>query len=761
VTALHVVGVRHHSPACARLVARTIEAVRPRFVLIEGPSDMNERLAELALPHRLPIAVFTYMVHEGRSQASWSPFCDYSPEWIALATARRVGAEARFMDLPAWHAAFSEVANRYSDRHGKRSSRLDALCARLGVEDFDALWDHLFEQSRNDLEVELRTYFAEVRRDEPAGDRDEQREEFMAQCIGWAMKQDRGDVVVVCGGFHAPFLVEAWKNAKGDWPELPQPPADARSGSYLVPYSFHRLDSFVGYESGMPSPNYYQSVWDEGPVVASERLLGEAVARLRKKKQTVSAADLIAAWSAAQGLQALRGHSVVARCDVLDGIATALVKDALEVPLPWTRRGKLLARTDPLLVEVVAAFSGERTGELARGTPRPPLVEDAMAELAAHGLTPERQPRVVAISLTDELPKCRVLHRLRVLGVPGFQRESGPEWATDAELSEEWTISQRLETEAALIEASGYGSTLESAATARLEEALLSANGRLEALAAILGEAVFTGISALATRVLGLVARSVGAEPSLPALGQALARLVAVWRHDTLLGAAGARELALVIEAAFERGLWLVEGLQGVQGSEEEVAAFVALRDTLRHAGRPVPSGGLALDRTRTLAVMERAATDKTVAPALRGAALGFLWASGGFVDPGRAEERAIHALRGAATPKTIGDFLVGLFALAREQVLEARGLVAALDDALAALDRASFLVALPALRLAFSWFPPAEKERLAETVLALLGGDPHSARSYLELALDPNEVARGLVLDELVTERARKFGLA
>ena len=42
----------------------------------------------------------------------------------------------------------------------------------------------------------------------------------------------------------------------------------------------------------------------------------------------------------------------------------------------------------------------------------------------------------------------------------------------------------------------------------------------------------------------------------------------------------------------------------------------------------------------------------------------------------------------------------------------------------------------------------------------AIHGGDPLSARSYLELAIDPNEVARGLALDELVSERARRFAL-
>lgn len=750
---LHVVGVRHHSPACARVVARTIERVRPRFVLVEGPCDLNEHLAELALPHRLPIAVFSYCSHDGRSAASWSPFCEYSPEWVALETARAVGAEARFVDLPAWHPAFFEVANRYADRHATKGSRIAALAARLGLDDVDSLWDHLFEQPAKDTEARLASYFRELRREEPAGERDQEREAFMARGIAWAMSQG-GDTVLVCGGYHAPFLEQAWRTASPGWPEVPRPPAGARSGSYLVPYSFHRLDSFVGYESGMPSPAYYQEVWESGPAKASETFLARTVERLRKKKQLVSAADLIAAWTAAEGLRALRGHAVVGRTDVLDGIAAALVKDALEAPLPWSRRGTLLSGTDPLLVEVVAAFSGDRTGTLAPGTRRPPLVEDARAEIAAHGLTPERRPRAIPVSLVSELPRSRVLHRLRVLGVPGFQRTAGPDWATEGELTEEWAVSERLETEAALIEASGYGSTLESAATAKLEEALLGAKGRLATLALLLGEAAFAGTLALRDRVLDLVARSVGQEPSLAALGEALARLLGLWRHDALLGAAGSRELGKIMEAAFERGLWLVEGLQGTGASSEDVLAFVALRDTLRHGAK------LVLDRPRALGVMERASRDRGLAPAYRGAGLGFLWAAGAFEDGARAEETAVHALRGAALPKTLGDFLSGLFALAREPVLEARALLAAVDEALAAFDRPAFLVALPALRQAFSWFPPAEKERLAGSILALKGGDPLQARAYLELTHDPAVVARGLALEDLVTARARRYGL-
>src|SRR6185312_15765890 len=108
-----------------------------------------------------------------------------------------------------------------------------------------------------------------------------------------------------------------------------------------------------------------------GPEAAAEAMMFRAVARLREKKQRVSAADAIAASALAQGLAALRGHAALSRVDVLDGLAGALVKDGLDAPLPWSRRGRLLPRTDPLLVEVVQAFSGDRVGRLADGTPRP------------------------------------------------------------------------------------------------------------------------------------------------------------------------------------------------------------------------------------------------------------------------------------------------------------------------------------------------------------------------------------------------------
>src|SRR5262249_52811932 len=162
--------------------------------------------------------------------------------------------------------------------------------------------------------------------------------------------------------------------------------------------------------------------------------------------------------------------------------------DGLDAPLPWSRRGRILPRTEPLLVEVVHAFSGDRVGKLAEGTPRPPLVRDAFDALARAGIEVRGTPSKVDLLLTDPrgLEQSRVLPRLRVLGIPGFHRARAPKFTrSETHLGETWQVQRVLDADAALIEAAAYGATLEAAAAAKLEEHLTRARG-IEALAALL-----------------------------------------------------------------------------------------------------------------------------------------------------------------------------------------------------------------------------------------------------------------------------------
>ncbi|RQO47747.1 hypothetical protein DBV14_20050 [Variovorax sp. KBW07] len=806
----HIVGVRHHSPACARLVAERIRTLRPAHVLIEGPADFNARLAELYLPHQLPVAIYSYLSGDQTHRGSWSPFAEHSPEWQALQVAREVGAQVRFIDLPAWHDAFSRMENRYADvadaQHEERAEAYErALTEKLSVQGRDALWDHLFEDGCDAAELaqRLATYFDHLRGEDPGSLGNQAREQMMARWIAWAMAQPpeagRAQALVVCGGYHAPALARLWRGLPTGLPATPEPshePSDEegpngqaaaplRFGSYLVPYTFKRLDAFAGYASGMPSPAYYQWVWEHGPEGAAHRALQHVMQRLRDKKLPASTADLMAVHLRAQGLARLRGHEKPLRSDWLDALAGALVKDALDAPLPWTYRGAIRPGTDPVLVQAMDVLAGDTVGRLAPGTPQPPLVAAVAAELAAHGIVLRGQLKLDLLAPADRA-KSQLLHRLSVLRLPGVRRTQGPKLAMSGERTELWSLAEPLEQQAALIEAGAWGASLHDAARARLEDDLRQAQGRIGPLADGLNQAAWAGLSALSDSLLRELQGAIANEPRFEALGPALSVLHTLLRHGQMLGMADAPVLRVVIEAGFDRALWLLEPPATVTPADMQahLQGHLALRqivaDVLAHAADTshdmhgahnahVP-GLLDVEPARALAVWQRKAADASAAPVSRGAALGATLSLAGRTanahdhphDHDAGVNAAMQLLHSLPAP-VLGDALTGLLALAREALACEPAFVSGMDRTVRALDNADFVRAMPSLRAAFAWLPPQERGLLAEQVLTL-----HDAAHLSRRALTaphageaaPQALAQARMVEDAVLARLAAWGV-
>jgi hypothetical protein len=783
----HIIGIRHHSPACARLVAARIRALRPAHVLIEGPADFNERLDELALPHRLPVAIYSYLSSDAAHHGSWSPLAEHSPEWQALAVGREVGAQLRFIDLPAWHEAFAHLENRYADvldtEHETRAAAWErALTDRLGLQGRDALWDHLFEDgcADDELAARLAEYFSQLRPvDDPGSLGNQAREQTMARWIAWAVAQGDGPVLVVCGGYHAPALARLWPAMSADLPATPTPldamdsgaasacpeSAGDRFGSYLVPYTFKRLDAFAGYASGMPSPAYYQWVWEHGTNGAARHLLRAVMRRLRDKNLPASTADLLAAQVRAEGLARLRGHAQPLRSDWLDALAGALVKDALDAPLPWTYRGPLRTGTDPALVQVMDVLAGDTAGQLAPGTPQPPLVQSVHAELAALGIA-LRGELTIDLLTPEGRARSRVLHRLAILDLPGVQRVRGPKLALSAERTESWRLSEPLEQQAALIEAGAWGATLLDAARARLEDELRNAQGRIAPLADGLNRAAWAGLGALSDALLAELPAAVAREPRFEALAPALGSLHLLLRHGQALDMAEAPVLRVVIQAGFDRALWLLEPPAAIAPAEVDahLHGHIALRQIVRDAlaEREEAGQGAMIEVARALAVWQRKAVCAQSAPVSRGAALGAAYSlSGRMPTHGAGVAEALGLLQ-TLPAAALGDALAGLLALARESLAAEPAFTAGMDALVQSLDGPAFVQALPALRAAFAWLPPQERGALADQVLALHGGAlPRGALTRLHAGeATPEAQAHAQEVEAAVARRLAAWGL-
>lgn len=401
---------------------------------------------------------------------------------------------------------------------------------------------------------------------------------------------------------------------------------------------------------------------------------------------------------------------------------------------------------------MVAALAGDSVGRLHPATPHPPLVASVEADLERHAIPPRAQLDL-DLTIPSDLARSHVLHRLRILAIPGYDRRSGPTVGSRPELGELWAIERSELWLPALIEAGSFGATLESAAVAALGDCFTRAGSDAAEIAHVLFDATLCGLDDLSEQVMARAAAVVGGVVDMTGLGVLLANALGLWRHDRLFGTAGSPALAGLVDSAATRALWPVEGIRGgpAPADDGRLRAVVAVRDAVVHA-EPV----LGVSKDAVAAVFHRsAARDRP--PDLRGASVGMAWVlEEDPADPTATED----AVRGAAHAETLGDFLAGLFAVAREEVLTNAdpGVLGILDDVLTRMDEDDFLVAIPSLRLAFSWFPPREREAIAERLLERRGVEG-SARSLLRLQVDAATLAHARAVearaDDLLTREA------
>jgi len=740
---LFVVGVRHHSPACARLVKHVLERVDPAVVLIEGSSDFNDRLEQLGLDHAPPVAIFTHYISDDGPVSCFAPFCSFSPEWVALRWALEHKKQCRFADLPAWCKSFAGVENRYRDEDDRYERAIEALCLRTGTSDMDSLWDHLFEgQPPENIEKALEAYFIEIRGDGPANERDAPREAFMRAYASWALQF--GDVVFICGGYHAPALKDI--SLGGSEPEVPAPPFGGQS--HLVPWTYARMDSFAGYQAGMPSPMWWELEWTLGPHVA-DAMIDRTLASLRRREHPPTVADHIALRTAIAALSALRGHETPQRVDVLDGLLSALIREPLSAPPPWSRRGLISEELHPTVALILRTFTGDRTGRLSADTPKPPLLRDVHDILARLELVPKTISRDVLLDwrMEGDRERLRILHRLRILQIPGFTRLQGPAWGTEAKMDEAFRIVWRPDIDPAIIEASRWGSTLEGAVTYCLSRRMLETDSLADRVETF-GDAAFAGLTKLAGDVADIVANAVATTPSLGSLGPAMQKLFGLWNHAEWLEVVGAPLLTPILRVSAERALTLFAVIRGAELLPADLKALKILAEVLRH------TTALGMDASDVESALSRRVSDVEAPAMLRGAALGALW----YLDAdGISVEAAIdHAMQASSEGRT-GDFLAGLFALARGPALRDDKLIGAIDSVLSSLGDEVFLVQLPALRLAFSWFPPAERARIG-AILAQRWGKRPDASWIGDVPVDVLQA--GIALDERIHSWGVELGV-
>jgi hypothetical protein len=769
---VHHFPIRHHSPACARHLAAALAELRPAVVLLEMPVDFAPLLPLLLdAGTRPPVAIVSTPPAGSRSRpTSYWPVSATSPELAAIRAAQALGARLVPCDLPSTHPVMLGHADDDAQHGAPRplgderqlahSAWMQALVRRTGSRDFNEVWDRLFESriagtDWRDFFASVAVYCASSRASTPDGElsrdtlpREAQMRAALAACVG------QGRVAVVTGGFHTPALL-SWDDADAVTP--------AGAGTaHLVRFSQPRLDRLNGYGAGMPSPAWYERLFDatQSPdaepfaACAQDALLGLAE-RLRRDRPALApnVPALVAALQHAQRLADLRGLPGPGRTEVLDAARACFLQD--EDP----RFGA------PILAELHADLTGWAIGDVPPGAGSPPLVEAARAAARRLGFTLAdsiRRTRELDIHRTTRhRDASRFLHALEMLGVPFARMESGPDWAVGANpgtLFEVWSYAWSPMVEAALIDAAGDGDSVERACVSRLRRQFGAGPGRdAVAVCRMVTAAARAGLQSLLGELLPAAVAAIADDPDLVRVATALGELCLVWRARAVLGLTGNPDVAAAVAGCFRRACYLAAEVadSAPERARDLVGALVAIRDVLdtTEAG--------TLDRDLFDEAVDRlAAQAEAMPPVLSGAVMALAVQAGRRPPEWLATEIA-GALAGPKQAEHRVGPLHGLMLVAPELLRRLGALAARLDDLLGRLPEESFVALLPHLRRAFSTLDPRETAALAADVAARHGLGPLALHTVMPQSASEAELLANLAHAQELARLLERDGLA
>lgn len=721
----HLIGVRHHSVACALAMPALLEAAAPTRIFLEMPAELQEWIPWVGHAETLgPVALASVASDE---LLSFYPLATFSPERVAIQW-----AVARGVPLIAFDTSAGPAEEDGESTPGSTSAEARVLGAG-----FAALWDRAVEsRAGGDPEdvrrAGLRAGWA-LRTSGPARRRDLARETFMRRALADARE---GSVAIV-GAFHPAALLDEPLH----W-EAVEPAALAATTTSLVPYDHTLLDERSGYPAGIRDPGWHESLFEHVRAghPLDDVLLEQATRLVRHVRRHGHPGDSSAASEMvrlARGLARLRAQPHPTRAELDEAARTVL--------------GRGGERAFERILE--QAFVGRSRGRLAPGTPRSGMLahlEDLAGELGFPRRGEEAKDLRLDVLRSERDRRRHVaLSRMSIAGVRYAELRTGQAAGGIETLQTVWRCEWTPATDASVPHAGRFGVTLAQAAQGALRERAraaivgdaLDASARLE----LLGNALRAGLPDLAHGWLSEWSERWPADARLPqliAFASLLRRLeaghepaVIPEEASDLVEAAGAE-----IAAALTQAHAVLAGLAG----SEDLADARALLELVQLGG-----GGdrlrMRLDALRTGAspMMQGAAWGASLLAGYAAAAPAGAWIASWIANAESGDARL-----------ALSKGLAGLFVASGSLLEVAPAVLEEMVARIDALDDAGFLRRLPALRKGFGVLSKVERARLIQTLAERGVVD---RRALERLPIDPESLVRYATLDQAAASRTEE----
>ncbi|MBF6471425.1 MULTISPECIES: DUF5682 family protein [Nocardia] len=748
-----VFGIRHHGPGSARSLRLALTAFRPDLILIEGPSDADPLVGYVAAEGMTPPVALLAYVPDAPAKAAFWPYAVFSPEWQALRYAVDHDVPVRFCDLPASTVLATE------DEPGDRFDPLAALAEAGGYDDAERWWDAVVESVpdadafdpiteamgalRESAEHTARQ--GDVTPDSGPADEPEldsvaeavtespvrepppeplvvdahtlRREAYMRQTMRKALKDGATRLAVVCGAWHAPALTGALGPAAPDARLLKGLPK-TKARLTWVPWTHSRLSTTSGYGAGVTSPGWYHHLFTETerPIA---RWLTKVAGVLRAHDLPVSSAHVIEAVRLADTLAALRGRPLAGLSEVTEAT-----------------RSVLCGGDETMLRLVIGELVvGEALGAVPEQTPTVPLDADLRATIRSLRMKQEPSARTVDLDLRKEreVERSRLLHRLRVLGID-WGTLTTSEVRSTGTFRESWTLRWHPEYAISIIEASRWGTTIRTAAEAKILDTAGRADRSVGDLTAALEVALLADLGGATDGLIARLESTAALDHDVTHLLAALPGLIRTLRYGDVRGT-DTKALVHVADGLLVR---ICAGLSAaVTGLDTDAAT--ELRGLLDAAHTAIHTRDDGWATGEWLAALRRVADRDDVHGALVGRAVRLL-ADAGRIDDAESARRLSAALSVGATAAAKAAWVDGFLGGRGLLLVHDRELLRLIDDWLRGLGDDTFVETLPLLRRTFGAFESGERRAIGQAVRD--GGSVAAASAVADIDADRAKAA-------------------
>ena len=532
---------------------------------------------------------------------------------------------------------------------------------------------------------------------------EQRREAHMRQTLRATLKETSGTVAVVCGAWHVPALTAPLPPASKDAALLRGVPK-RKAALAWVPWTHSRLASASGYGAGITSPGWYQHLFSV-PDQTIVRWLTRVAGVLRGHDLPVSSAHIIEAVRMAETLAVMRGRPLAGLAEVSEA-AKSVMCDGDDLAAAFVTRDLVV---------------GEALGAVPDGAPPVPLDADLRARARALKLKIEPLSRTLALDLRKETDRGRsvLLHRLGVLGI-GWGEVTADLVRGTGTFHETWILRWRPELAVEIIDAAVWGTTVESAATARIVS-VASPGAPLADVTRAVEQVLLADLSEALGPVLRALDASAATESDVTRLMAAVPALVRAIRYGDVRGTATGA-LSAVVDALTVR---VCAGLPAAAGGLADDAAST-LRASLdgMHAALGLHAHGELGGQSRDRWMTALSALDgrRDVHGLVAGRVVRLL-ADGGALSPREAADRFTAALSVGVQAAGKAQWAEGFLSGSGLLLAHDRDLLAILDRWVASLSAQEFLDALPLLRRTFGEFAQPERSSIGRAARQLSGG--------------------------------------